>query len=282
MRLLLPFLTLSTIVAQVPKSLADTERAFARMAQERGTSPAFSAFFASDGIVFKPRPTSAHAVHDGKPDDGSRLQWEPEFAAVSGSEDLGWTTGPWTWRQQAADAKPAAHGHFVSVWRKQADGTWKVALDLGISHPAPPPAVFSQAPALRAAPLSKTALEGARRTMLATEERFRSLASAKGAAAALEALAAQDLRTYRQGLLPALSKPAGLAMVAVEGPTSQAALEGCGVSSAGDLGYAYGLVSQKTASAPEPLPFTFLRVWRKASKTWQVVLDLQIPAPSNP
>ena len=211
MLLLLPLLVSAAGVTQAPHSLADIERAFAKMARERGVSPAFSAFFAPEGLIFNPRPTSAHSLHDGKPDDGTRLEWEPSFAEVSASEDLGWTTGPWSWRKHASDETPAAHGHFVSVWKRQPDGTWKVALDLGIAHAEPSRVPLALA-ALRKAPPAGVDSPHALKEMLTAESRFQAEAAAKGHGAALAAYGAEDLRTYREGVLPARSKSASLAL----------------------------------------------------------------------
>ena len=33
------------------------------------------------------------------------------------------------------DAKPSGYGHFVTLWKKQGDGSWRFVVDLGISHP---------------------------------------------------------------------------------------------------------------------------------------------------
>ena len=42
-----------------------------------------------------------------------------------------------TYLNDSKDAKPAAFGNFMTVWKKQTDGSWKFALDLGISNPEP-------------------------------------------------------------------------------------------------------------------------------------------------
>ena len=51
------------------------------------------------------------------------------------SGDMGFTTGPWEAKGDINDEKPSGYGHFVTVWKKQADGSWKFVVDLGISHP---------------------------------------------------------------------------------------------------------------------------------------------------
>ncbi len=43
---------------------------------------------------------------------------------------------PWEWSPKAGEA-PAAYGNFLSIWKQQKDGTWKVILDAGIESPKP-------------------------------------------------------------------------------------------------------------------------------------------------
>src|SRR5262245_34046427 len=42
---------------------------------------------------------------------------------------------------------PAGFGHYVTLWRKQPDGNWKLALDIGIGHErSPKPAKVDSPP----------------------------------------------------------------------------------------------------------------------------------------
>ena len=36
-----------------------------------------------------------------------------------------------------AETEKNVYGHYVSVWRKDADGLWKVIVDIGIAHAEP-------------------------------------------------------------------------------------------------------------------------------------------------
>lgn len=113
--------------------LVAAEKAFAADAAAQGSRAAFLAVLAEDGVVFEPGPTLGKTAWQAKPADGARLEWAPEFAEVSSSGDLGYTSGPWRLTPVDADA-PKFFGHFLSVWRKDADGHWKLLADLGIRH----------------------------------------------------------------------------------------------------------------------------------------------------
>ncbi len=52
------------------------------------------------------------------------------------SGDLAYETGTYTMTLSDAKTKPSTdQGHYVVVWQKQADGTWKVVLDEPVSDP---------------------------------------------------------------------------------------------------------------------------------------------------
>jgi ketosteroid isomerase-like protein len=66
--------------------------------------------------------------------NGPRITWKPTKGEVLGHGDLGYTVGTWE-RRTAAAGGPAAvtRGDYLTVWRKQADGAWRVSFDTGSS-----------------------------------------------------------------------------------------------------------------------------------------------------
>ena len=124
----------------VPLALADdfddmvaAERAFAADASARSTRAAFLAALADDGLVFAPGPSNGQRVWQARPENKNLLEWAPELAEISASGDLGYTSGPWRFTADGAE-KPVGFGQFFTIWRKGADGKWKVLVDHGISH----------------------------------------------------------------------------------------------------------------------------------------------------
>jgi len=64
----------------------------------------------------------------------ARFSWEPASGALSEAGDLGYTVGSWTIRAPDAPAQPGAvlaEGRYLSVWRRQADGAFRVVADMG-------------------------------------------------------------------------------------------------------------------------------------------------------
>ena len=65
------------------------------------------------------------------------LIWRPVFADVSYGGDMGYTTGPYEYRDIGSDLIPSGYGHYVSMWKKLENGNWRVIFDAGIQYEGP-------------------------------------------------------------------------------------------------------------------------------------------------
>ena len=104
------------------QALADAELAFARTAEERGIRDAFVEHLGADAILLRPGPVNGREFFRARPSDrGPLLAWEPSYVELSASGELGWDTGPWSFKpDRAKDA--VAWGHFATVWRRDESG----------------------------------------------------------------------------------------------------------------------------------------------------------------
>ena len=69
---------------------------------------------------------------------GFKLTWSPDVAEAAKSGDLGYTRGTYRLSYNDASGQPVTDkGKYVTVWKKQADGSWKVAADIFNSDGAP-------------------------------------------------------------------------------------------------------------------------------------------------
>ncbi len=67
-----------------------------------------------------------------------RLTWQPTMAFASAAGDLGYTLGIWQSRHyNDAGQGQVTTGKYVTIWRKQADGSWKVVFDGGNPDSSP-------------------------------------------------------------------------------------------------------------------------------------------------
>lgn len=109
------------------------------LAVSRQGADAWVSAFAADGAM----STSAGAIVRGHgkiralmaplfAEPENSLRWQPDFAEVAASGDLAYTTGPARFRGRNAEGKRIERdSRYLTVWRRQKDGSWKVAFDLG-------------------------------------------------------------------------------------------------------------------------------------------------------
>jgi ketosteroid isomerase-like protein len=120
--------------------LLDADRAFAHDAQERGLAPAFLEVLGDGAVVFRPGPVSARTWFEQHPDQAEVVEWWPDTAEIAGCGDFGWTAGTWELREADEDDHPGptlARGRYVTVWRLERGGVWRVVLDHGAALPEP-------------------------------------------------------------------------------------------------------------------------------------------------
>jgi ketosteroid isomerase-like protein len=114
------------------RSLLETEFAFGQRAQT-SVRAAFLEYLAEDALVLAPAgPVSGRAFYSAAKEDPGSLEWYPAGAELADSGDLGFTTGPWTYSR--GDAR--IHGHFLTIWKRDAGCRWTVEFDGGVSHAA--------------------------------------------------------------------------------------------------------------------------------------------------
>lgn len=142
-------LAVTSTAAQTPgnlKAAADqilkSDAAFAQSVAEKNREKFLS--FIADATTFNGglanelhgRNAVMSAWSDFFLPDGPTLSWTPLNGEVLGAGDVGYTTGRSLYRQKGADGKVVERrGQYVTVWRKQADGSWKVVFDTGSTLP---------------------------------------------------------------------------------------------------------------------------------------------------
>ena len=122
-------------VSRLEEELMEADRVFKRETEQRGVDGWVDAF-ARDGRMFGGTVIEGHdAIREAMADladPNFSLEWEPVFAEVSSSGDLGYTHG--TYRRSFRDENDelvVQTGRYVTIWRRDDAGAWKVALDIG-------------------------------------------------------------------------------------------------------------------------------------------------------
>lgn len=117
-------------LAGAEESLRATEIAFAQTMADRDHA-AFASFLAEETIFFggegalRGKETVAAAWKGFFEGPEPPFSWAPEVAVVLASGGLGLTSGPV--RNPGGDVIAT----FNSVWRREADGSWKIVFDRG-------------------------------------------------------------------------------------------------------------------------------------------------------
>ncbi len=120
-----------------PRELLNADRAFAAEAAARGAD-GWAAWFEEGGRMYRERgyvdgrAAIREVMVPAFADTQRALRWAPDTAVVAASGDVGYTLGHWesVLKTPAGDSV-LGRGHYVTIWRRQSDGTWKVAADIG-------------------------------------------------------------------------------------------------------------------------------------------------------
>jgi ketosteroid isomerase-like protein len=292
-RLAILFLLNLTAVAQTPqtksamKEMVETEQAFSKTAEVKSTRDAFMEFIAEDGLLFRPLAVNGKKWMNEHPvppsDKHPLLAWQPAFAKMSEAGDLGFTTGPWEFKNDIKDKTPSGYGHFVTLWKKQADGSWKFVVDLGISHPQSGGELkiwqvegSSDKKIVKSVDVAKS-----KKLLLEWDHSFSNETAKRGLSAAFQSYAAGDVRLYLPQKLPFLGRTAAVeALTPIKGLVTYRAIAG-DVSRSGDLGYTHGTYDRSTADDPQKVDElgNYLRIWQKVGGVWRIALEVLNPVP---
>jgi ketosteroid isomerase-like protein len=257
-------------------AMADAERQFAKAATVVGWRDAFLEYFADDAIAFSPGVVPAKdglRKQPSTPFSIAELVWEPRTGDVAASGELGWLTGPSTSTNRKAAAPVVRHGCYLSVWRKQPDGRWRVFIDVGANAPEPVQFTPGFARTTIANPYkgsdSKTAATG---SLAAADRDLNAQIASIGFAQAFAARLAPASRLHRPGSLPQTGRDAIVQWLGANSSSGAAKDVGAESASSGDFGYTHGTFDLKD---PKPATGVYLRLWnRDADGKWWLTVDV--------
>ena len=139
MRLLLLLLLSAALLpaADVAQRLMDADRAFDAATAQNGLD-GWMSFFAEDARLNHRSGEIAGKADLRKFYAGMfalkqfSLRWQPLHAEASKDGTLGYTYGASQMSYADEEGKPVKReGRYLTVWRRQRDGSWKVSTDLG-------------------------------------------------------------------------------------------------------------------------------------------------------
>lgn len=246
------------------------ERAFAAATEQIGVRDGFLAFFAADSIQIQrgatvtlvPAREALAAQPLPKLPLANKLLWEPYTGHVSSDGTLGWLTGGFVSLNQAQQVA-VRQGAYFSVWKRQADGTWKVWLDEGIGLPN----IWQGASPFRVAPDPDEGTTGSANEALSGVEQ-----SIAADAAAWRARLATGVRLHRDGVMPLVGREAVLAWAEKQGNRRYALIK-TEQAGSGDLAITIGALD---AAAPSKTQGSWVRVWKRdLGGRWRIVFQTE-------
>lgn len=117
--------------------LMELDREFSRHSETVGANQAFLDYIDEQAVLLRANRQPIKGKETiielySRPDTGFILTWEPSFADVSRSGDLGYTYGIYTMETLNPGGDISiSKGTYVTIWKKDAAGHWKFVLDTG-------------------------------------------------------------------------------------------------------------------------------------------------------
>ena len=120
------------------QELINVDAQFSKLSEARGVNEAFLTHIADDGVLLRKNnfPIKGKAIIKerffSRPDSGYTLTWKPLYADIAQSGELGYTYGIYEFKAMDLEGKQIiGTGTYVSIWKKDRFGNWKLVLDTG-------------------------------------------------------------------------------------------------------------------------------------------------------
>lgn len=123
------------------RTLREADQALARAVEQHDRAAFESllsdeAWFAGGGRPLQGRAAVGAAWASFFDPAGPRMRWAPELAELSRSGDLGYTVGHYLLESRDAEGRSVKReGRYVTVWRREVDGAFRVAVDSPLIPP---------------------------------------------------------------------------------------------------------------------------------------------------
>jgi ketosteroid isomerase-like protein len=267
-------------------SMVATERAFAASSLKEGIRASFMKFFADSALAFSPEPYIYKQEAAKRPPPANplarTLRWEPVRGDISASGELGYLMGPSILTDNSPQKKPVYYGFYLSIWKKQNDGVWKVIIDIGTTTTEEITKLFGKGFTPSAAVVSGMPAEEidpafARKELLELDRSHSELADLKDILSAYRQILDTNALFIRENIGPLAGKEAILDYIGKEQKAHSLEPMKADVSRAGDLGYTYGSFRNIPDSTKQPSGY-YVRVWKKNSESqWRLVVDKEAP-----
>jgi ketosteroid isomerase-like protein len=281
--LLLPLFIASSAFAQQPDSssslfsMREAEWNFARQSVMFGRNAAFIENLAEYSVMFTGKwVTNSLQLWKERRAVPVVLKWEPEFMDIAGSRDFGISTGPWELQEFRPNTKPLSTGYFLTVWRKQSDGVWKVILDAGSDTPpvkgTPHKFIFPAGADkdIQSVAFTDTAISC--RELTEREKQFDDEFAKSQGVSVFKSYFAPGARIQQNGHLPTTNQDTIKIWISKRDKSLRCNTAGSGAASSGDMGFTYGLL--EIQGNPSVTKGHYIRIWKKQESKWLIIMEM--------
>lgn len=259
------------------QELVNAERAFSELSVKKGIKTAFMANLSDSGVLFRPTPVNGLSWFESKGETPGTLIWEPEYAEIANSGTFGFTTGPFYYKPDTLDCKigNCTWGRYLTVWKKNSEGKWKIMIDFGARHPE----VQVKRKNVKKIDDSKFLFrpnpeENPLDTLFSLDRALTDTLAKKGYGKRLQAALHKEALIYADRFFPKTAKDPGRILTEMEGFTKVIPVAGM-VASSKDLAYTYGKIQVRDSKYKNLDNYQYLRIWKR-DKTgkWKILIDL--------
>ncbi|MFB2120591.1 MULTISPECIES: DUF4440 domain-containing protein [Parapedobacter] len=254
-------------------SLLMADRTAARLSETKGPYAAWSSVVDRNSTFFTPKPIDALEYLNSRPNIPDVMTWRPTFAAIAKSMEFGVTAGTLSFQRIGAIKR---YGEYVTVWRRDRKGNWKIDLRAQIEHHGgnEEPDLHYVEPDNKDYTRFKTKERiQQRKEIVTSNDQLLSTVLKTDAAIAYGEFLAEDARLYFPWKTPIIGKAAILDFVKEQDLAVQAKSLVANRSYSGELAYSYGEAFVATAS--ETLQCNYVRIWQlQPDFQWRVIIEM--------
>lgn len=258
-------------------SLLAADRTAARLSATQGPYEAFRSIVDKNSLFFTPSPVGAVEYLDNRPNIPDVMTWRPTFAAVAKSMDWGVTAGTLSFQRVGAIKR---YGEYLTVWRRDRKGVWKVNLRAQIEHKGgneQPELSYIEPDEKDYTRFRTKERIQQRKEIIKSNDQLLSAVLKSNATIAYNEFLTDDARLYFPWNTPIMGKEAILSFVKKQDMAIRSESLVASRSYSGELAYSYGTATVSMKSGQ--MKCNYVRIWQlQPDFQWRVVIEMLFEA----
>jgi len=255
-------------------SLLTADRTAARLSATEGPYAALLSIVDEQSTFFVPSPVNALEYLRNRPNIPDVMSWKPTYAAVSKSMEWGVTAGPMIFQRVGAIRR---YGEYLTVWRRDRKGNWKVDLRAEIEHrgggEAQPDLQYIEPDDSDYTRFRTKERIQQRKEIVRSNDELLSVVLKSNASIAYDEFLTDDARLYFPWHTPVLGKKNIIAFAEKRHLAVKAETLVANRSYSGEMAYSYGEATVVTAD--NQLNCHYVRIWQlQPDFKWKVVIEM--------